>query len=271
MCLILFAACAHPDYPLIVAANRDERYTRPSTPAGFWPDYPTVCAGRDLEQGGTWLGIATDGRFAGITNYRQGRGRGTPPHSRGDLTRGFLTGTRGALEYMQDAAARPTDYHGYSLIAGTPDALYFCSNRGNGIQRITPGVHGLSNRLLDEPWPKVVRGVSVLKELLGADEPTLTRTLFELLADRTTAPDHLLPSTGVPLQHERDRSPAFISAESYGTRASTVVLMGRDGNVVFKERSFGPWGKALGETEQRFRLASPLTAGRTAVAETKVP
>jgi uncharacterized protein with NRDE domain len=266
MCVILFAAGAHPRFPLIVAANRDEAYARPASPAAFWSDSPHIYAGRDLEQGGTWLGLSRDGRFAAITNYRQGIRNGDAPRSRGELTRDYLTGGRDIEDYLGEVSRRYSDYHGFSMIAGTPERLYFCSNRAERIEPITPGVHGLSNRLLDEPWPKVRRGIAVIEGLLGADEMTLTRELFELLGDTSTAPDHLLPSTGIALERERDLSAVFIAGSTYGTRASTVVLVNAQGEVLYIERSFGPGGAPKGTTEQRFHLersAKALALDRT--------
>ncbi|HEX2831152.1 MAG TPA: NRDE family protein [Burkholderiales bacterium] len=254
MCVILFSAGAHARYPLIVAANRDEAYDRPAAPAGFWNDHPHVCAGRDLTAGGTWLGLSTTGRFAAITNYRQGIRAGAAPRSRGALTSDFLTGRDEPSAYMEEAARHGDDYGGYSLIAGTPERLYFCSNRGVAPHAVAPGVHGLSNRLLDEPWPKVQRGMAVLESLADASEAALLEGLFEVLADTAAAPDHLLPSTGITLERERDLSALFIPGGSYGTRASTVVLVREDGGVVFVEKSFGPRGKPLGIAERRFRL-----------------
>jgi uncharacterized protein with NRDE domain len=260
MCVILFATGAHARYPLIVAANRDEAYDRPAAPAGFWKDHREVCAGRDLSQGGTWLGLSTSGRFAAITNYRQARRAGDAPRSRGALTRDFLTGRDEAFAYMNEAARHGDAYGGYSLIAGTLERLYFCSNRGVAPHAIQPGVHGLSNRLLDEPWPKVLRGMSVLESVAEADEAALLHALFEVLADTAPAPDHLLPSTGITVDRERDLSALFIPGESYGTRASTVVLVREDGEVVFVEKSFGPRGAPLGVSEQRFTLQPSATA-----------
>ena len=259
MCVILFSVGAHSRYPLIVAANRDESYSRPAAPAGWWRDHPQVYGGRDLTHGGTWLALSTTGRFASITNYRQGQRIAAAPRSRGELTRDFLTGDRDAATYVADVSRRGEEYGGYSLIAGTPERLYFCSNRGGEPHAIEPGVHGLSNRLLNEPWPKVRRGMSVLESLADASEAALLSGLFEVLADTTAAPDHLLPSTGIALERERDLSALFIPGESYGTRASTVVLVRSDGDVVFVERSFGPRGQPLGTTEQRFTL-QPQTA-----------
>jgi uncharacterized protein with NRDE domain len=263
MCLILFAARAHPAYPLIVAANRDESYGRPAAPAAFWQDQPQICAGRDLEHGGTWLGLAKSGRFAAITNYRQRPRPLRGARSRGELTRAFLESSHDAHVYLRDVERHAAEYTGFSLIVGTLQELWFFSNRGSAPQPIAPGVHGLSNHLLDEPWPKVRRGVAALQSLLGAGEHELTSGLSELLTDRTPAPDDLLPSTGLDPERERAASASFIAGETYGTRASTIVLVGADGRVVFREQLFGPHGRAQGNTELRFELspAGALQAG----------
>lgn len=261
MCLILFAAGVHARYALVVAANRDEAYARPAAPLHFWDDHPQVCAGRDLEQGGTWLGFARTGRFAAITNYRQGTRIDVAPRSRGELTRDFLTGDSSAPEYLGRVSSLASEYHGYSLILGGAEGLYFHSNRGSvqGPVPIAPGLHGLSNRSLDEPWPKVRHGICVLGDLLQADESTLTSGLFDMLADRTIAPDELLPSTGITVERERDLSPAFIAGDVYGTRASTVLLVNSEGEVVFCERTFGPHGVLTGTTEVHFHVERPPT------------
>jgi uncharacterized protein with NRDE domain len=260
MCVILFAAQAHPRFPLIVAANRDEAYARPAAPAAFWSDVPHVYAGRDLEQGGTWLGLSVSGRLAAITNYRQGSAGFEAARSRGELTRDYLEGGPDAQEYLHEVSQRYDEYRGFSMILGTPERLYFCSNRAERIEPVAPGVHGLSNRLLDEPWPKVRRGIAAVEGLLGADEATLTRGLFDLLGDTSTAPDHLLPSTGIALERERDLSAVFIAGSTYGTRASTVLIVNAEGEVSYIERSFGPGGAPIGSTEQRFVLERRATA-----------
>jgi uncharacterized protein with NRDE domain len=257
MCLILFAARAHPKFPLVVAANRDESYARPAAPAGFWEDDPLVCGGRDLLHGGTWLGLSRAGRFAAITNYRQRPRPARGVHSRGGITRDFLTGAQAPGAYVREVERRAAIYTGFSLIVGDLSELWFYSNRGNGPQRVTPGVHGLSNHLLDEPWPKVRSGIAALEALLRADEAQLTDTLFTVLADREPAPDHLLPSTGLELERERAASASFIPGETYGTRASTVILVGSDGRVVYLERRFGPCGAPAGDTELSFELTLP--------------
>ena len=262
MCLILLASRAHPHYPLIVAANRDEAHARPSAPAAFWQDNPGLCGGRDLEAGGTWLGIATSGRFAAITNYRQGIARSTMQRSRGDLTRRFLTGNEPPEAYLRHVDAQAHAYNGFSLIVGNAlggSGLWFYSNRGAAACPITPGVHGLSNHLLDEPWPKVRRGIDVLTALLDASEDALLAALFAMLADRSPAPDALLPSTGIAHDREKALSCAFIAGEDYGTRASTVVLVGADRRVALHERTFGPEGVPLGASEQRFEIDTPVS------------
>jgi len=267
MCLILFAAGAHPRYPLIVAANRDESYSRPSATAAFWPEDRRICAGRDLEQGGTWLGLTREARFAAITNYRQGGPRAAAERSRGDLTRGFLAGSDGAAAYLRGVEDRAGAYNGFSLIVGTPDELWFYSNRDAAAKRIAPGVHGLSNHLLDEPWPKVRRGVAELESLLAADENELSTRLMALLSERTPAPDHILPSTGIAIERERALSASFIAGADYGTRASTIVLVRSDGAALFQERTYGSGGAAAGETEERFRVEPAVSRTPTARAQ----
>lgn len=258
MCLILLAWRAHPEYPLVFAANRDEAYERPSVAADFWQDEPRIFGGRDLEKGGSWLGLTLSGRIAAVTNFRDGVPRKDAPRSRGDLTAGFLRGTDDPRAYLERAMTAAGDYGGYTLIAGNLERLFWCSNRAAGIGEIPAGVHGLSNHLMDTPWPKVREGKQRLAGLLGADEARLTTELFEILADRSPAPDAELPETGVGLQRERELSASFIAGDRYGTRASTVLLIDRQREVVFIERAFGARGAPLANTERRFTL-EPVT------------
>ena len=264
MCLILFAHHAHRDYPLVMAANRDEAFARPAAPAAFWRDDPRIFAGRDLKQGGTWLGVTRAGRLAAVTNYRDPTASRTAPMSRGALVRDFLRGEVAAERYLQDVSARADQYNGFIVIAGDIGRLYWLSNRGPGVQAVAPGVHGLSNHLLDTPWPKIQRARQTLSALLDAAESELRSGLFEVLADRTPAPDNELPDTGVGLHRERELSSVFVTGDRYGTRASTLLLVHRDGGVLFVERSYGPQGARLGEIEQRFEL-DPLIAAATAL------
>lgn len=254
MCLILFAHQAHRNYPLILAANRDEAYARPAAPAAFWDDHPHIYGGRDLEKGGTWLGLTLSGRIAAVTNYRNRTGGRTAPLSRGTLVSGFLANDRDSVAYLERVKAQGGQYKGFILIAGDLEALYWLSNRGPGVEKIPPGVHGLSNHLLNTPWPKIKRSKQAMEALLGAGEAELAARLFEILADRSEAPDHELPDTGVGLQRERALSPIFISGDGHGTRASTVILVDNDREALFIERSFGAGGRPLGEVANRFRL-----------------
>jgi uncharacterized protein with NRDE domain len=254
MCMILLAYQAHPDYPLIVAANREESFSRSSRPADFWPDYPEIYGGRDLEKDGTWMGITKSGRFAAVTNFREGQPKWDAPRSRGVLVRDFLAGRERADRYLKSALSKGSQFEGFSMLAGDLGELWYATNRRTGVLPVTPGVHGLSNHVLNEPWTKVTTGKAVLNSLLDADEGTLLSSLSDMLGDRTWAEDDSLPDTGLTRQRERELSPAFIMGESYGTRASTLLLVREDGHVTFRESRFGPMGKLIGVTTARFAM-----------------
>ena len=254
MCLILFAWRVHPEYPLVFAGNRDEAYGRASAPAAFWADDPEIFGGRDLEKGGSWLGLTRTGRLAAVTNFRDRRASTAAQRSRGELVAQYLHGADEPRAYLEAITRRGSDYGGFTLIAGELERLYCMSNRAPGIAEIVPGLHGLSNHLLDTPWPKVAQGIERVSALMEADERGLVRGLFSALADRTVAPDAELPDTGVGLQRERELSCAFVAGERYGTRASTVLLVRRDNEVLCVERRFGARGEPLGEAQQRLVL-----------------
>ena len=253
MCLLLMALDTHPTYSLIVAANRDEFFERPTAPAEFWPGAPSVLGGRDLKAGGSWLGIDRQGRFAAVTNYRQGEREAAAPRSRGRLVSDFLIGKTSAAEYMERIRTDAGLYNGFNLIVG--DAFGFCyfSNKGDRPSGLAPGIYGLSNHLLDTPWPKVTTTKTAFDSLLRESSAELVDALFSLLSDRSRAPDHHLPSTGVSTEWERLLSAAFIVSGNYGTRSSTIVLVSRgEGTILFIERSFGPGGKVKGQ--ERFEM-----------------
>jgi uncharacterized protein with NRDE domain len=263
MCLILLGWQVHPEFPLVFAGNRDEAYDRLSVAADFWQDAPQIHGGRDLEKGGTWLGVTRAGRFAAVTNYRDGPARQAAPRSRGELTTGYLLGDGDAADYLGTLTPRAQQYGGFSLLVGDARGIFSHTNRGPGIEKLPAGVHGLSNHLLNTPWPKVTRGKQSVAALLGEGEKQLIEGLFEALADRTAAPLGELPDTGVGASRERELSPAFIAGERYGTRASTVLLLSRGGEVVFVEKRFGAQGAPLGETARRFPLqVGILASGR---------
>jgi uncharacterized protein with NRDE domain len=264
MCLMLFAWRAHPDYLLAFAGNRDEAYERPSAAAAFWEDAPDILGGRDLDKGGSWLGLTRAGRFATVTNYRDATSTRDAPRSRGELVDSYLRGAEAPKPYLQRVIAEGKQYRAFSLIVGNLEQLFFCSNRGDGIEEIAPGVHGLSNHLLDTPWPKVRNGRERVRALLGRAQGDLVSGLFDILADRTAVPDAELPDTGVGLARERELSPCFIADGRYGTRASTVLLITRNHDVFFSERSFGPHGAPQGSVEHRFKLDASETVDSSA-------
>ena len=242
MCLVLLALDTHPDYALVLAANRDEFYDRPTAPAAFWADAPAVLAGRDLRAGGTWLGIDRLGRLAAVTNYRQGRRETEAPRSRGQLVSDYLTSRIDARAHIARVERDAELYNGFNLICGDAGGLAYFSNREGRARPLGPGVYGLSNHLLDSPWPKVTAGKDGLTGLLSTSGGELIASLFALLADRRQVADELLPQTGVSPEWERLLSAAFIASPEYGTRSSTVVLAGRDSRALFVERTFGPGG-----------------------------
>lgn len=252
MCLILIAWHAHPRYPVVIAANRDEFFARPTEAARFWTDAPEILAGRDLTAGGTWMGVTRRGRFAALTNYREpGQKRADAP-SRGALVKDFLAGSMPAEAYLVSLQAKADDYNGFNLICGTfAEGLWHFSNRqATSANRLPKGIYGISNHLLDTPWPKVAQGKSALGEALAAlpaDKP-----LFELLRDDRIHEDDRLPRTGISLDWERILSAAFVRAANYGTRSSTVLLQDREGDIIFDERAYLPDG-APG-IRNRFRL-----------------
>lgn len=252
MCLILFAWKAHPDYELIVAANRDEWRDRSATPAQWWADDSNVLAGRDLKAGGTWMGVTRAGRFAAITNFRDPSDKKSTAPSRGALVADFLQDDRTAEEFIGDLKSHASQYNGFNLLVGAGGSLCgFASRDGSGAS-VNPGVHGLSNHLLDEPWPKVSRGRIRLQQAIA--EPFDIDALFLLLEDRSIAPDDALPCTGVGVEWERTLSPALIVAPGYGTRCSTVLMVGKNGDVVFEERTRGLDGAVTSKVRHAFAL-----------------
>jgi uncharacterized protein with NRDE domain len=237
MCLILFSYRTHPSFKLILAANRDEFYARPSEPPAFWKEAPNLLSGRDLVAGGAWLGITRSGRLAAITNYRNPASVMKNAPSRGKLVRDYLMGEEPPLEYLLQVQREAEKYNGFNLLIGDTEALFWYSNRSGSPLEISPGIYGISNRLLDTDWPKVVRGKELLVPIFSESNPS-PEELFRVLRDETAAPDGMLPSTGVTLELERMLSPIFIRSPAYGTRSSTLLFIGNDDHVVFLDRTF---------------------------------
>jgi uncharacterized protein with NRDE domain len=236
MCLILFAQHAHSDYPLVFAGNRDELYDRPTAPATFWDDAPHVLGGRDLKAGGTWLGVTRHGYWATITNVRDQMSHRENAPSRGLLVADYLSEEPEPGAYLESVQARADRYNGFNLIVGTPQRTCYFSNRDGTPREVDPGIHGMSNAQLDDPWPKVERGTARLRAIL--DGEVTPAHLLDVLADRAPAPDDQLPDTGVDIETERMLSPPFIEGDEYGTRASTVILLHWSGTLTFVERIF---------------------------------
>jgi uncharacterized protein with NRDE domain len=245
MCLILISHRMHPSFPLVVGANRDEFYGRPTAPADFWNDAPDVLAGRDLQASGTWLGITRGLRFAAVTNFRDMRSVEARRRSRGELTSEFLRGDAPAEQYLEGVRRRANEYNGFNLFVADATGLFYFSNRDGEVRRLSPGTYGLSNHLLDTPWPKVTE----LKPRFNAtiQRPLDPDAIRSILADRGVAPDANLPDTGVGLERERMLSAAFVVSDTYGTRSTTALWVGDDRAVRFNEWSFGPGGQPLGE------------------------
>ena len=253
MCLALLALAAHPKYRCVIAANRDEFHARAAEPAHWWDQ--GVLAGRDLVAGGSWFGVTRSGRWALNTNFREGIPRDPYAPSRGQLVMRVLCDVASPLR--SSAALLPDGgrYHGFNLLVGDDSDVAFASNRASGALSLGAGIHGLSNHLLDTPWPKLLRSKTRLAAWLADDDPPV-QTLFALLADRQPAGDANLPATGVSPQWESLLSSPFIVSPEYGTRSSTVLLIARDDSARFIERSFDAAGRATGEVALDFRVAS---------------
>lgn len=236
MCLINFSFHAHQRYKLVIAANRDEFYKRPTEKAHYWNDEPDILAGRDLLQMGTWLGVTKTGRIAALTNFRDPSMPEAGKLSRGALVRDFLTTDEAPEVFFHSLAAE--DYTGFNLIAGTADELFYYNNIDKRLSAIHNGVHGLSNHFLNTPWPKVIKGKNQLDRYLSEHEELDLGQIFELLADAEQADETDLPNTGVGLEFEKMLSPMFIKTADYGTRSSTIVAVDVENNLTFAERVY---------------------------------
>jgi uncharacterized protein with NRDE domain len=257
MCLILVAWRVHADYPLVLAANRDEFHARAAAPAAWW-QAPQILAGRDLSAGGTWLGVARDGRFAALTNYRDPALVQRAAPSRGELVPATLAAMMPVQLSLQQLRRTAGTYNPFNLIFSDGERLaVFESVPGDG-RMLGPGVYGLSNHLLDTPWPKLLTAKSALGAALThlPDE----RPLLELLRDERQADDAQLPRTGVSLAWERLLSSAFIRAPEYGTRCSSILLIDRHARVRFSEWSWDESGTPSGQVEYRFEIAAAIGA-----------
>lgn len=254
MCLILLSYQQHPNYRIVLAANRDEFYNRPTERLHEWPDQPGILAGRDLEHQGTWMGITRTGRLAAITNYRNPAAIKPSSPSRGQLVAGYLESTLPPGEYLKGVATDGYRYNGFNLMMGNQQHLFYYSNQSGKPEELSPGLYGLSNHLMNTPWPKVAQGRKAMARALTTDDHILDPEIFiELLEDQTHPPESRLPDTGVGLEMEKMLSPMFITSPFYGTRSSSVLLIDVHGMVTFVERTWKPAQPApTAEKTQKF-------------------
>lgn len=252
MCLLVIAWNVHSRYRVVLAANRDEFHERPAAAMHWWSG-PKILAGRDLQAGGAWLAVDAAGRFGVITNYRdlQGPKAGSP--SRGGLIPEFLAGTEGAAAFATRLAHDRDGYSGFNLLVGDSRHLAYVANRApDPVRELAPGVFGLSNHLLDTPWPKLVRTRQRFQGRLAADS-VATDDLLGLLTDREPSQDHVLPESHLPPDLERALSAPFIVNSRYGTRCSTILLIGHDGRIEMTEQRYDAGGEIIGRTAFEFR------------------
>ena len=249
MCLIAFAWDAHPDYRLVLAANRDELHARPSQDMHWWPDRPDILAGRDLLAGGTWLAMNKSGRFATVTNYREGHPKRAGQASRGDLVTGFVSGSDTPESFVNGIDGER--YAGFNLLTGDRTGLWYVSNRGDGPVALSPGVYGLSNASLDTPWAKLVRTRDTLADFMSDGNVDETQ-LMRMLADRSVAPVAEIEQGDLSFELARAVTAPFIVTADYGTRCTTVLMWSADGRVSVTERRFDASGRRSGESTFRF-------------------
>lgn len=288
MCLIVFESNTHPDYRLVLGANRDEFYERPTDPARFWSEAPYVLAGRDRKAGGTWMGVTRHGYWAAITNVRDLEAHDPEAPSRGRLVADFLIEEPHPADYLQAVSEEADEYNGFNLLVGSPAGIWYLSNYDSGLRKVEPGVHGLSNHLLDTSWPKVDQARDQLRQATlrqsgelrvgGGDDtppeagdarhphdtdgtapPDPVDVVLDLLDDRDPFPDEHLPDTGVGKEKERMLSPLFIDGDQYGTRSSTVLLIGHDGHVTFAEKTYR---EGMADATRRFTFEVQTEAVR---------
>lgn len=258
MCLIVLAYDCHPLYRLILGANRDEFRDRPTDPARFWNDAPQVLAGRDRLAGGTWLGVTTGGKLAAVTNYRDQHRQVAAPPSRGGLVAGFLRNPLVTPEDFLGTLNRDGGvYDGFNLLYGTGSELFYFTNRGGSSGPVTPGIHALSNHLLDTGWPKATAAASRL-EAIVRQKNVDPEQIFAALSDSAPFAASLLPDTEVGPERERTLSPIFIEGELYGTRSTTVLLIDHRGGVTFIERTFDRDAVASTTERYSFRIQVPV-------------
>ena len=254
MCLILFSYKNHPRYKLIIAANRDEFYARPTAPADYWEDYPEIIAGRDLEAMGTWMGMNQKlGKISMLTNYRDLTKLKSVAPSRGALVSDFLKNDSTSEDYYRELSTRLNKFNGFNLVLGKPDELSYFSSEFQGLKPLTSGVYGLSNALMNSPWPKVQKG-KLKFEAITEERHFEVENLFEAMNDDELAEDKKLPDTGVGIDKERMLSPMFIKSPQYGSRCTTVIMVDHNDKVLYAERTYDTTTFAYDTIYHKFKI-----------------
>lgn len=249
MCLVVFAWQVHADFPLVIAANRDEFHSRPTQPLHWWADAPSLLGGRDLQAGGTWLAVARNGRIATVTNYREAHARQAARRSRGELVSRFLSGENTPGDYASNI---PIDaYAGFNLLLADQNELCYLSNRDDEPKNMEPGIYGLSNTSLDTPWWKLERTRTSLENIIAENQVNET-TLLRMMADKEKAPVDDVPAGPLPFEIGRALTAPFIVTPEYGTRCTSVVLRHRNGQIAVTERRFDASGKSTGDSRFNF-------------------
>lgn len=257
MCLILFGKNADPNFEFVLAANRDEFLERPTASLEFWQDNPNIISGLDLKAGGTWLGMHKNGKMAAITNYREPASIKPNAPSRGALTRSYLENTQSAEEYLHALQSRAHLYNGFNLLLKDDVGVFHYSNVSDIITPVKDGIHGLSNHLLDTPWPKVQKGKKELDTLTKGNNMD-DEQLFQLLYDSDFADNNDLPDTGIPQELEQKLSAKFIKMPEYGTRCSSIIKISRNKSVHFTERTFDTNGQPIQTKTFEWSLNAPI-------------
>ncbi|MBZ0200834.1 MAG: NRDE family protein [Ignavibacteriaceae bacterium] len=253
MCLLIFSYRDHPDYKLILAANRDEFYKRPTLPAQYWGSKSAIFSGIDEEAGGTWLGVNKKGKLAALTNYRDLKNLKPNAPTRGKLVSDFLEEKIEGHLFSDNLIKTADDYNGYNLVFGDANSLLYFSNITKKVEELNTGIHSLSNHLLNSSWPKSNKINSLFNEVITRKKFSV-ESLFEILTDTEIFDENLLPDTGLPKEVERAISPIFIVAPSYGTRSSTVVLIDNNNKLFFEEHTYDEKGIVTQSSKTTFKI-----------------
>lgn len=256
MCILFIAIKQHPHYPLVIAANRDEFFERPTQSAHFWTQHPDVIAGKDLKAGGTWMGASKSGHIAALTNIRDPKRVDLTKQTRGELVINYLIQAPSANEFETSLIEQAGLYNGYNLLFGHWQNLRVYNNHTNNTVHLTQGTYGLSNADLNSPWPKLNLGVQQLQQYCQQESDLKSKHLFDLLLNKHKSEDYLLPHTGISLEWERQLSSIFIQGEEYGTRSSTVVMIDVNNRLHYQEKTFNNQSHCIKDNEITFSLST---------------